>query len=52
MTRLAKSYKPTELALEAFHLYERFRPAIPEGRKGWGAKGTLDVTAVRAMAKR
>jgi hypothetical protein len=31
MMRLAKSYKPKEVADQAFFLYERFRPAIPEG---------------------
>ena len=31
MHRLAKSYQPRELADTASHLYERFRPAIPEG---------------------
>ncbi len=34
MQRLAKSFKPKELAGEAFRLYERFRPAVPEGAKG------------------
>jgi hypothetical protein len=37
MQRLARSYAPKELAESAFRLYERFRPAIPEGVKGWGA---------------
>jgi hypothetical protein len=31
MTKLAKSYKPRELADAAFGLYEKFRPAIPAG---------------------
>jgi hypothetical protein len=31
MQRLARSFGPKELAESAFHLYERFRPAIPEG---------------------
>jgi hypothetical protein len=52
MTSLAKAYRPAELAEEAFHLYEEFRPAIPEGRKGWGAKGVLDLRKIRAMARR
>jgi len=34
MQRLAKSFKPKELGEAAFGLYERFRPAIPEGVKG------------------
>jgi hypothetical protein len=32
MTRLAKSYPPAELAQAAYALYERFRPAVPEGK--------------------
>jgi hypothetical protein len=37
MQKLAKAYTPKELADHAHSLYERFRPAIPEGVKGWGA---------------
>jgi hypothetical protein len=51
MQRLAKSYKPTELAAIAFRLYERFRPAIPEGTKGWGAQGDLDLGLIERLAK-
>jgi len=51
MQRLAKSYKPKELADIAFRLYERFRPAIPEGVRGWGAKGDLDLGVVEGLAK-
>jgi hypothetical protein len=52
MTELARAYKPKELAVEAFGLYEQFRPDIPEGTKGWGAKGVLDLRKIRAMARR
>ncbi len=34
MKKLAKAYKPQELAHDAYPLYERFRPAIPEGVRG------------------
>ena len=37
MSRLAKSYKPGELAAEAYPLYERFRPEVPE-REGSRAR--------------
>lgn len=47
---LARAYKPQELALEAFGLYEQFRPKIPDGVKGWGATGTLDLGRVRKLA--
>ena len=50
MTTLAHAYRPRELAAEAFALYEEFRPAIPEGVKGWGAKGVLDLRKIRSMA--
>jgi len=52
MTELAKAYKPKELAVVAFGLYEQFRPDIPKGTKGWGAKGVLDLRKIKAMAKR
>lgn len=50
MQALARSLPPPKLAAEAFHLYERFRPAIPAGARGWGAKGDLDLTLIRRMA--
>jgi len=50
MMTLANAYRPRELAAEAFALYEEFRPAVPEGMKGWGAKGVLDLRKIRSMA--
>ena len=52
MEALAQAYPPEELASRAYPLYERFRPAIPAGKKGWGAKGELDLEHIRALAKR
>ncbi len=52
MTALAKALPPAELAARAFALYEAFRPAVAAGAGGWGAKGTLDLARVRALAKR
>ena len=52
MMTLAHAYRPRELAARAFALYEEFLPAIPEGVKGWGAKGVLDLRKIRLMAKR
>jgi hypothetical protein len=43
MTKLAKSRQPAELNAEAYGLYEQFRPAVPSGAQGWGAKGKLDL---------
>jgi hypothetical protein len=45
MKQLARSCPQKDLARRAFGLYERFRPKIPEGVKGWGAKGTLAQAA-------
>lgn len=52
MQRLAKSYPRAELGHHAFGLYERFRPSIPEGVKGWGAKGELDLRVIGGLARR
>jgi hypothetical protein len=50
MRKLAGAYKPQELA-HACPLYERFRPDIPAGKKGWGAKGDLDLGLIGRLAK-
>lgn len=47
---LAKAYPPETLAERGFALYERFRPEIPAGQRGWGAKGVLDLAVVAEMA--
>jgi hypothetical protein len=51
LQRLARSYRPKDLADNAYRLYERFRPAIPQGMKGWGAKGDLDLGLIARLAK-
>jgi hypothetical protein len=50
MLVLAKSLPPSDLAEKAYGLYEKFRPEIPPGRKGWGASGKLDLDLIRKMA--
>jgi hypothetical protein len=50
MRDLAKSFKAEQLSRDAFSLYERFRPAIPDGAVGWGAKGNLDLGLIRSLA--
>src|SRR6266545_3708398 len=52
MEALAASLTPNALAERAFALYESFRPAIPGGTAGWGAKGTLDLAKIRSLAGR
>src|SRR5262245_8313473 len=51
MEKLADSLPPAELAVHAYQLYESFRPAIPGGKAGWGAKGVLDLAKIRALEK-
>jgi hypothetical protein len=51
MEKLAKAYTPKQLESKAYDLYEKFRPEIPEGTKGWGAKGELDLDYIRSLAK-
>lgn len=51
MLELAESYTPKELSDLGFELYEKFRPEVARGKKGWGQKGKLDLTAVRQLAK-
>jgi hypothetical protein len=51
MRGLARSKPPADLAAQAFHLYEQFRPNVPEGERGWAAKGVLDLDKLAALAK-
>ena len=50
MVELAKACAPDELARRGFSLYEQFRPQIPEGVAGWGAKGELDLDRISKLA--
>ena len=50
METLADSLTPAELASGAMDVYAEFRPAIPAGKKGWGAAGVLDMEQIRALA--
>jgi len=51
MVALAKSVPKDELSERAFDLYESFRPRVPSGERGWGAKGELDLARIRALAR-
>jgi hypothetical protein len=51
MEALAKSMPREKLESRAFALYEAFRPKVPEGEKGWGAKGILDLGKIRSLAR-
>ncbi len=52
MRKLAKSYSRAELSQAAYPLYEQFRPAVPEGKRGWGARGTLDLELLDRLRKK
>ena len=49
MAELAAAHTPEELHRRGFRLYERFRPSVPAGERGWGAAGELDLAAIRAL---
>ena len=50
MSELAHSLSKEDLAKVSYSLYERFRPSIPPGRRGWGAAGELDLEYIRSLA--
>jgi hypothetical protein len=49
MIELASAFEPDELAQRGFSLHEQFRPQIPEGVSGWGAKGELDLGRISKL---
>jgi len=50
LSLLARSLSAKELKEQAYPLYEKFRPEIPRGTAGWGAKGKLDLRVIRSLA--
>lgn len=52
MTELARAYAPKALSECAYDLYVEFRPNVPTGKKGWGAKGRLSLRKIANMAAR
>jgi len=52
MEELAGSFPQEELAHKAYMLYETFRPGIPSGQRGWGAKGQLKLDLLHALEKK
>jgi hypothetical protein len=51
MAALAATLPPDELNRIGFRLYEKFRPEVPKGAEGWGAKGTLDLDLIRSARR-
>ena len=47
---LAAAFEPEALEDTAYGLYERFRPQIAPGKRGWGQKGDLDLDLIRSLA--
>lgn len=50
MKKLAQSRGNDALVNEAFQLYVAFRPEVPTGESGWGAKGKLSVKKIQELA--
>jgi hypothetical protein len=48
MEELAGRLDPAELNRIGFRIYERFRPEVPDGAEGWGAKSALEIEKIRA----
>ena len=48
MAALAASLPPDELNRVGFRLYEKFRPEVPRGAEGWGAKGVLYIDRIQS----
>jgi hypothetical protein len=51
MQVLARSRDREALGHEAYRLYERFRPEVPEGEAGWGAAGVLSLARIESLAR-
>jgi len=49
MEDLAGALDLEALAERSYALYEKFRPQIPAGKRGWGAKGELDLDFIRSL---
>jgi len=51
LTSLASTVQPETFRLEdnrrAYDMYLNFRPDVPPGQQGWGAKGVLDLGALQ-----
>lgn len=51
MERLAATVPTDTLNDEAFRLCEHFRPEVPSGEPGWGARGVLDLDRIHALVR-
>lgn len=51
MRALARTHTAKQIDESGFSLYEAFRPNIPRGTAGWGAKGKLDLERIRILIR-
>jgi hypothetical protein len=51
LEQLAAAREVDVLADEAFALYERFRPQVASGARGWGQKADLNLDLIRSLAR-
>jgi hypothetical protein len=51
MERLAATMATVTLNDDAWRLYEQFRPKVPSGASGRGAKGVFDVDLIHALVR-
>ena len=51
MVALISTLPPDELNRVGFRLYEKFRPEVPKGAEGWGAKGILHLDRIRSAPR-
>lgn len=54
MTEALGSWKGSEEELDnkAFHFYEKFRPEVAKGQRGWGRKGELQLSKIREVSRK
>lgn len=50
MEALVARYEPAEVNRIGFRVYEKFRPEVPAGNEGWGAKAVLEIEKILAAA--
>ena len=46
---LAASFAKEDIGSQAYHLYEQFRPQVPQGQAGWGKKGQLELDRIQEL---
>ena len=51
MRHLAEGVDKEELDERAFGLYEKYRPNVASGTRGWGQKGELSIDGIRALGE-